>query len=62
MQKQEGKDQPKLIVGPETVRMLELGHPWVIADRFTKSWPQLPAGTVAALVSSAEWSWQPCPA
>ena len=26
-------------VGPDTVRMLELGHPWVIADRFTKQWP-----------------------
>jgi 23S rRNA (cytosine1962-C5)-methyltransferase len=53
MEKQEGKDLPKLIVGPETVRMLELGHPWVIADRFTKSWPALPAGTVAALVNGA---------
>ena len=53
MQKQEGKDQPKLVVGPETVRMLELGHPWVIADRFTKSWPQFPCGTVAALVNGA---------
>ena len=47
------KNQPKLVVGPETVRMLELGHPWVIADRFTKSWPQLPAGTVAALVTGS---------
>jgi 23S rRNA (cytosine1962-C5)-methyltransferase len=53
MQKPEGKDLPKLIVGPETVRMLELGHPWVIADRFTKSWPSLPAGTVTALVNGA---------
>ena len=22
-------------VGPDTLRMLELGHPWVIADRYT---------------------------
>lgn len=35
------------IVGPETVRMLELGHPWVIADRYTKKWPQ---GKMGALV------------
>lgn len=26
-------------VGPETARMLELGHPWVIADRHTRQWP-----------------------
>lgn len=53
MQKKEGKELPKLVVGPETVRMLELGHPWVIADRFTKSWPSLPCGTVATLVNGA---------
>ncbi|MBE0502780.1 MAG: class I SAM-dependent rRNA methyltransferase [Desulfuromonadales bacterium] len=53
MQKKEGKELPRLVVGPETVRMLELGHPWVIADRFTKSWPKHPAGTVATLVSGA---------
>ncbi|HIJ95386.1 MAG TPA: class I SAM-dependent rRNA methyltransferase [Desulfuromonadales bacterium] len=27
------------IVGPETVRMLELGHPWVVADAYTRKWP-----------------------
>lgn len=27
------------IVGPETARMLELGHPWVIADSHTRRWP-----------------------
>ncbi|MFZ3207970.1 MAG: class I SAM-dependent rRNA methyltransferase, partial [Geobacteraceae bacterium] len=26
-------------VGPESVRMLELGHPWIIADDYTKKWP-----------------------
>jgi len=29
----------KLTVGAETARMLKLGHPWVIADRYTASWP-----------------------
>ena len=53
MQKKEGRELPKLIVGPETVRMLELGHPWVIADRFTKSWPSLSAGTVVILITGA---------
>lgn len=38
-----------LVVGPETVRMLDLGHPWVIADRFTKAWPQCQVGEVATL-------------
>ena len=53
MQKKGDKDLPRLVVGPETVRMLELGHPWVIADRFTKSWPAHLAGTVATLVTGA---------
>lgn len=48
-----GNELPKLIIGPETVRMLELGHPWVIADRFTRSWSQLSCGSVAALVNGA---------
>ncbi len=34
-------------VGPQTVTMLELGHPWVLADRYTKTWP---AGQVGELV------------
>ncbi|MBI5483298.1 MAG: class I SAM-dependent rRNA methyltransferase [Deltaproteobacteria bacterium] len=32
-------EKDKRIVGPETVRMLELGHPWVVADTYTKKWP-----------------------
>ena len=40
----------KCLVGPETTRMLELGHPWVIADRFTKQWPQGSAGDLILLV------------
>lgn len=26
-------------VGPESVRMIQLGHPWIIADSYTKRWP-----------------------
>jgi len=37
------------IVGPETVRMLELGHPWVISDSFTKRWPTRKAGELVQL-------------
>ena len=40
----------KCLVGPETIRMLELGHPWVISDRFTKQWPQGCAGDLILLV------------
>ena len=39
----------KYVVSPETVRMLELGHPWVIADRFTARWPAGKAGEVVDL-------------
>ena len=39
----------KYTVGPETVRMLELGHPWIIADSFTKRWPKGQAGQVVEL-------------
>ncbi|MDD2897252.1 MAG: class I SAM-dependent rRNA methyltransferase [Desulfuromonadaceae bacterium] len=35
------------IVGPETVRMLELGHPWVVADTYTRKWPAgIPGETI----------------
>ncbi len=40
----------KYLVGPETVRMIKLGHPWVIADRYTKRWPVGKAGAVIRLV------------
>lgn len=36
-------------VGPQTVTMLELGHPWVLADRYTKSWPTGQAGELVQL-------------
>jgi 23S rRNA (cytosine1962-C5)-methyltransferase len=36
-------------IGPESVRMLELGHPWIIADNYTKRWPVGQAGQVIEL-------------
>ena len=45
------KEKPlRCLVGPDTVRMLQLGHPWVIADRYTARWPQAPCGGLAELV------------
>ena len=43
--------QPRRTVGSETVRMLNLGHPWVIADRFTSNWPKTECGSLVELVS-----------
>ncbi len=40
----------KYQVGPETVRMVKLGHPWVIADRYTKQWPTGKVGELIDLV------------
>lgn len=37
------------MIGPESVRMLELGHPWIIADAYTKKWPAGKAGDLVAL-------------
>ena len=37
------------VVGPESVRMVELGHPWVVADGYTKRWPAGRTGDVVAL-------------
>jgi 23S rRNA (cytosine1962-C5)-methyltransferase len=47
---QKNRKRMRCQVGPETERMLKLGHPWVISDRFTKSWPQADCGDLAALV------------
>lgn len=41
--------QEKRAVGPETIQMLELGHPWVIADSHTRRWPAGQAGQVVEL-------------
>lgn len=40
-------------VGPQTARMLELGHPWVIADRYTGQWPKGRAGDLIRLVDES---------
>ncbi len=34
--------------------MIALGHPWVIADRYTKKWPQGTAGEIIALVDERD--------
>ncbi|AMV71676.1 class I SAM-dependent rRNA methyltransferase [Desulfuromonas carbonis] len=44
----------KCTVGAETVRMLELGHPWVIADRFTRSWSPGNVGDLIELCDERE--------
>ena len=41
----------KYQVGAQTQRMIELGHPWVIADRYTKSWKTPGVGEIATLVN-----------
>ncbi|NVN93097.1 MAG: class I SAM-dependent rRNA methyltransferase [Desulfuromonadales bacterium] len=40
------------IVGPETVRMLELGHPWIIADSHTRRWPNGQPGQTVSLTDA----------
>jgi len=30
--------------------MLKLGHPWVVADRYTARWPQAPCGSLVELI------------
>ena len=37
------------IVGPETDRMLKLGHPWVVADAYTQKWPVGQIGQIVEL-------------
>lgn len=39
----------KCTLGPESVRMIELGHPWITADNFTKRWPVGNAGDLMEL-------------
>ncbi|AJE02277.1 class I SAM-dependent rRNA methyltransferase [Geobacter pickeringii] len=43
-------ERKRVTVGPESVRMLELGHPWIIADAYTKKWPAGAAGDLVELV------------
>ncbi len=40
------------IVGPETARMVELGHPWVVADAYTRKWPDGSPGQTVNLCDS----------
>ena len=40
------------IVGPETARMLDLGHPWVVADTYTRKWPAGSPGQIVDLCDS----------
>lgn len=39
----------KRFISPESVRMVELGHPWIIADAYTKKWPAGRAGDLLEL-------------
>jgi 23S rRNA (cytosine1962-C5)-methyltransferase len=41
------------IVGAESVRMLELGHPWIIADAYTKKWPAGETGDLIELTDAS---------
>ena len=41
------------IIGPETEQMLELGHPWVISDSYTKRWANGQPGQVVSLTDAA---------
>lgn len=42
------------VVGPETARMLELGHPWVVADAYTKKWPTGKIGQIIDICDRQE--------
>lgn len=46
------KTPPSYTPSPETVRMIQLGHPWIIADSYTKRWNGMAAGLVAHLHDS----------
>jgi 23S rRNA (cytosine1962-C5)-methyltransferase len=39
----------KRAVSPESVRMVELGHPWIIVDGYTKKWPVSKPGDLLEL-------------
>ncbi|HJV65768.1 MAG TPA: class I SAM-dependent rRNA methyltransferase [Geomonas sp.] len=43
----------RCIVGTESVRMIELGHPWIIADAYTKKWPAGEAGDLVELTDAS---------
>ena len=39
-------------VGAETVRMVDLGHPWIVADAYTRKWPTGSTGQIIELYDS----------
>ena len=41
------------VVGSESVRMIELGHPWIIADAYTRKWPCGEAGDLLELTDAS---------
>ena len=41
------------VVGSESVRMIELGHPWIVADAYTRKWPAGEAGDLVALTDAS---------
>jgi 23S rRNA (cytosine1962-C5)-methyltransferase len=41
------------VIGAESVRMIELGHPWIIADPYTKKWPSGEAGELVELTDGS---------
>lgn len=43
----------KYTVGPQTVRMIALRHPWVLADSFTRKWAGATTGELALLCDPA---------
>jgi 23S rRNA (cytosine1962-C5)-methyltransferase len=47
------KQSKKYVISFETVRMLQLGHPWIIADACTKRWPEGTAGDLIALTDES---------
>jgi 23S rRNA (cytosine1962-C5)-methyltransferase len=44
----------KWVIGQESVRMVELGHPWIIADGYTKRWPAGQAGQAGQVVELSD--------
>ena len=42
-------EKKSFVVGPETERMIGLGHPWIIADRYTRGWSKGHAGDLIPL-------------
>jgi 23S rRNA (cytosine1962-C5)-methyltransferase len=50
MKQTDQKHRQGWLVGPESIRMIQLGHPWIIADSFTRRWPAGSQGQLIELV------------